>query len=104
MRRVLDIGVKRGLILELHDAAEGVALSARRNVGAYMGLQKAGDLALESGDFFGRSVFLGLGYIGLPVESKNVKDVAGSVFSHGSFGLAGGGECGNGGGDAAISD
>ena len=60
MRGMLHVGVKRGLILELHDAAEGVALPSRRNVWPYMSLQKSGDLPLESSDVFGGSVLLGL--------------------------------------------
>ncbi len=76
MRGMLHVGVKRGLILKLHDAAEGVALSSWRNVRPYMGLQKSGNLPLETSDFFGSSVLLGLRCIGLPVKGEYVKHVA----------------------------
>ena len=44
---MLNVCVKRGLVFELHYAAEGVALSSGRNVWTYMSLKKSGNLPLE---------------------------------------------------------
>ena len=73
-----DVGHRRQarLILELHDAAERVGLSSRRSVGPRVGLQKSGNLPLESSDLFDGSVLLSLRCIGLPLEGEYVKHVA----------------------------
>ena len=104
MRGMLHVRVKRGLILELHDAAERVALPSRRNVRPYVGLQESGDLPLESSDVFGGSFLLGLRCIGLPAKGEYVKHVARRVFLSSNPGLAGRSECGNRGCDAAVAD
>lgn len=89
MRGMLNIGIQRGLILEAHDATEGITFSPRRNVRAYVGLKKSRDLSLEGSDVFGRSVFLGFGGIRFPLKCKYVKDSSRMVSSRRSLGKAG---------------
>jgi hypothetical protein len=96
---MLDVGVERGLTFELHDAAEGVALAAGRNVGADVGLEKAGDMALECGDVFCGFLFLRVGGVGLPLEGEDVED---GVCGVGGCGIYSGGESGEGGGDCSF--
>ena len=80
MRGMLNIGVKSGLVLEMHDAAKRVAFSSGRNVRAHVGLEKSGDLALEGSDFSRRFILSGLSGIRLPLECEYVKDASWLVF------------------------
>lgn len=99
---MLDVGVERGLIFELHDAAEGVALAARRNVGADVGLEKAGDFSLECGDVCCGFLFLRVGGVGLPLEGEDVEDGGCGVVD--CCGIYVGSESGEGGGDCGFLD
>ena len=58
MSGVLEVCLKGGLILEVHDATKCVALSSRRNIWSQMGLKKSGNYALESGDLLLGSILL----------------------------------------------
>lgn len=74
---MLKIGFKRRLVFELHDAAEGIALSSRRDVWAHVGLKQSGDHALEGGDFTSGSILLSVGCPGFPLKCEGVKDSGG---------------------------
>jgi hypothetical protein len=74
---MLHIGVERSLVLKTHDAAEGIAIAARRDVRPHMGLQQPGDTTLEGGNVLGRAIDLSLRGLRLPLKGKGVKDVAG---------------------------
>lgn len=75
MCRMLNIRIEGCFVLELHDAAEGIAFASRRDIWAHMGLKKSGDYALESGNLFRGSVFLSLGCAWLPLKREHMKDV-----------------------------
>ena len=83
MHGVLNIGVKRRLVFESHDAAECVALAAGRDVGANVGLEQAGDLPLKSGYILRGLGFLRFGDVRLPLKCEYVKDVLCLAFSRG---------------------
>jgi len=80
MSWMLKIRVKRGLVLELHDATKGISLGAGRDVCAHVSFEKSGNDSLEGGNIFGGSILLRVGSAGLPLESKDVKDGTGRVF------------------------
>jgi hypothetical protein len=56
---MLNIRIKKGLVLEMHDATERVTLPSGREVWAYVSLKKSWDLSLEGSDRFCRSTLLG---------------------------------------------
>jgi len=80
MCRVLNVSVERRFVLELHYAAEGVALSSRRNVRAYVSLKKSGNLSLESSDLSRRFFLLSFRCIWLPLKCEYVEDSSCGVF------------------------
>jgi len=80
MRRMPDIIVKRIFVFELHDAAERIAFSARRNIRPHMGLKKSRDYSLESGNLFRGSGFLSFGGPWLPLKGEDVKNARGRAF------------------------
>ena len=87
MRGMLNVGRKRCLILELHDAAERIALSSRGNVGSHMRLKKSGDYPLEGTYLFRGTIPISFGHSLLPLKSEYVKDCTGRalrsrIFSH----------------------
>ena len=82
MRRMQWIRFERCLVFELHDAGEGVAFSARRNIGTNMSLEKARDFPLKSFYLSGRSLLLGFRNPGLPLEAENMKDDCCLFFSY----------------------
>lgn len=102
MRGMLDVGFERGLICELHDAAKGVAPATRGNIGADVGLEKAGDMALECGDVFCGFLFLRVGGVGLPLEGEDVEDGGCRVVC--CSGIYVGRECGERCGDCGFLD
>src|SRR6476659_294104 len=77
---MLHICVEGRFVLELHHAAEGVAFSARRNVGAYVGLKESGDYALEGGNLSLGSFDLCFRGSRLPLKGEDVKDARRPVF------------------------
>jgi hypothetical protein len=78
---MLKIRVQRGVVLEQHDASEGVALSSRRDIRADMSLKKSGDYALEGADFFSGSILLGFRGPGLPLKRERMKNYGGIALS-----------------------
>ena len=87
MRGMLDVCVECGLILELHYAAERVALSSRGNVWADVRLKKAGDLPLEGSDVFRGFLFLRFGCARLPLKCEDMKYGSGGACIAGQQGL-----------------
>ena len=62
------------MIFEFHEAAEGVALVSRGDIGANMRAEDAGNLVLEVGNLGFGPGDLGIGCAGLPLEREDVED------------------------------
>ena len=103
MRWMLNVCVKSGLVLEAHDAAECVAFSSGRNVGADMSLKQSGDLSLEGSDRFPRSTLLLFRSVRFPLKCKYVKDASCLFFSQSRLGPASSNECDGRGCEAGLA-
>ena len=80
MNGVTVVGLERRLTLEFHDAADHVALSARRKVFAYVGFKNARDVIFERSDFTDHAVLLRFGDTRLQSKCEHVNE-------HGSLSL-----------------
>src|SRR5579872_2610949 len=80
---MLKVRVQGGVVLEQHDASEGVALSSRRDIRSHMGLKQSGNYALEGADVFSGPVLLGFRGRRLPLKREHVKDFSGLALSSG---------------------
>lgn len=78
---VVAVGIERGSISELHDAAKLVVLRARRDVVADQGFDEPGNLPLQSPYLLKSVVFLFRGDSGLPAKGEGMDDHAASVTS-----------------------
>lgn len=88
MGGMLDVCVECGLVLELHYAAERVALSSRGNVWADVSLKKSGNLPLEGSDVLRRFLLLRFRCARLPLKCKDMKYGSGSACIAGQQGQA----------------
>lgn len=82
---MLKICVQGGLVLEQHDASEGVALSSRRDIRSDMSLKEPGDYALEGADIFPGPILLSFRGLGLPLKREHVKDARGLALCSGQL-------------------
>jgi hypothetical protein len=80
MCRVLNVGVEGSFVLELHDSAECISFSSRRNIWSYMGLKESRDYPLEGGNLFCGSVLLRLRCSRLPLKYEYVKNARRFAF------------------------
>jgi hypothetical protein len=80
MHGVTVVRFERRRTLEFHDAADHVALSARRNVFAYVGFEHARDVIFQRTDFTDHAVLLRCGDAGLQSKCEHVNE-------HGSWSL-----------------
>jgi hypothetical protein len=78
---MLKIRGEGRLVLEQHDASEGVALSSRRDVWSHMSLNKSRDYALEGAYIFPGPVLLSFRGLWLPLKREHVKDSSGLALS-----------------------
>jgi hypothetical protein len=71
---MVEIGVQRGTVEELHDGSKLVAPGARGEVDADLSLENAGNLGVQSADFGLGTLLLGVGGAGLPLQKEGVND------------------------------
>jgi len=102
--RMLNVCAQRGFVFELHDAAEGVALSSRRDVWADVGLEESGNYALEGEDVFSGSFDLSVGCAGLPLKGEDVEDGGGMGLGVRCFGRVESEQGGSDGGGTELED
>src|SRR5262249_35879311 len=72
MRRVLHVAVKGILVGKLHDAAEFIALAARRDVATHPALQHGRNVMLQLANFTDAVILLLFGNVGLKSKRKHV--------------------------------